>query len=106
MSQLKKVAAAVSLALAGGMSASGAQAQVSGNVVKIGVMSDMSSLYADIGGPGSVAAARMEAARAFTTRIQLPGTPTMIVAGRWRVLGNSLDDLLANTAALVKNPPR
>jgi branched-chain amino acid transport system substrate-binding protein len=54
MSQLKKVAAAVALALAGS-----AQAQVSGNVVKIGVMSDMSSLYADIGGPGSVAAARM-----------------------------------------------
>ena len=27
--------------------------------VKIGVMSDMSSLYADIGGPGSVAAAKM-----------------------------------------------
>src|SRR4029079_6705606 len=33
-----------------------AQAQVS---VKIGVLSDMSSLYADIGGPGSVAAAKM-----------------------------------------------
>src|SRR6478672_3359259 len=27
--------------------------------VKIGVLSDMSSLYADIGGPGSVAAAKM-----------------------------------------------
>ena len=54
MSQLTKVAAAVAFALAGS-----AQAQVSGNVVKIGVMSDMSSLYADIGGPGSVAAARM-----------------------------------------------
>ena len=54
MSKLTKVAAAVALALAGS-----AQAQVSGNVVKIGVMSDMSSLYADIGGPGSVAAARM-----------------------------------------------
>src|SRR4249920_2825317 len=27
--------------------------------VKIGVLSDMSSLYSDIGGPGSVAAARM-----------------------------------------------
>src|SRR5687767_5965972 len=52
--QLTRVAAAVALALAGS-----AQAQVSGNVVKIGVMSDMSSLYADIGGPGSVAAARM-----------------------------------------------
>ena len=36
-----------------------AQAQISGNVVKIGVMSDMSGLYADIGGPGSVLAAKM-----------------------------------------------
>ncbi len=31
----------------------------SGNVVKIGVLTDMSSIYADIGGPGSVEAARM-----------------------------------------------
>jgi branched-chain amino acid transport system substrate-binding protein len=45
----------VSLALA----AMGAQAQVSDGVIKIGVMNDMSSLYADIGGPGSVTAARM-----------------------------------------------
>jgi branched-chain amino acid transport system substrate-binding protein len=36
-----------------------AQAQISGNVVKIGVMNDMSGLYADIGGPGSVLAAKM-----------------------------------------------
>src|SRR5262245_6952396 len=36
-----------------------AQAQISDGVVKIGVLSDMSSLYADIGGPGSVAAAKM-----------------------------------------------
>jgi branched-chain amino acid transport system substrate-binding protein len=36
-----------------------ARAQISDGVVKIGVMSDMSSLYADIGGPGSVVAARM-----------------------------------------------
>src|SRR5262252_2116495 len=39
--------------------ASGAQAQISGGVVKIGVLSDMSSLYSDIGGAGSVVAARM-----------------------------------------------
>jgi branched-chain amino acid transport system substrate-binding protein len=32
---------------------------VSSNVVKIGVLTDMSSIYADIGGPGSVEAARM-----------------------------------------------
>src|SRR5882672_8422361 len=37
----------------------GAQAQISDDVVKIGVMTDMSGLYSDIGGPGSVIAARM-----------------------------------------------
>ena len=36
-----------------------ASAEISGDVVKIGVLNDMSSLYADIGGPGSVEAARM-----------------------------------------------
>ena len=36
-----------------------AQAQISGNTVKIGVMNDMSGLYADIAGPGSVVAAKM-----------------------------------------------
>jgi branched-chain amino acid transport system substrate-binding protein len=34
-------------------------AEISGDVVKIGVLNDMSGLYADIGGPGSVEAARM-----------------------------------------------
>src|SRR5260370_13440674 len=47
--------AALSAALACGT----AHAQVT---VKIGVLSDMSSLYSDIGGPGSVAAARMAVA--------------------------------------------
>jgi branched-chain amino acid transport system substrate-binding protein len=55
MAALRKMTAAVALAFA----ASGAQAQVSDGVIKIGVLSDMSSLYADIGGPGSVVAARM-----------------------------------------------
>jgi branched-chain amino acid transport system substrate-binding protein len=50
-----KMTAAVALALA----ATAAQAQVSDGVIKIGVLSDMSSLYSDIGGPGSVVAARM-----------------------------------------------
>ncbi len=36
-----------------------AGAQVSGDVVKIGVLNDMSGLYADLGGPGSVVAAQM-----------------------------------------------
>jgi len=52
---LRKLSIAAALALG----ASGASAQISGEVVKIGVLSDMSSLYADIGGPGSVAAAKM-----------------------------------------------
>jgi branched-chain amino acid transport system substrate-binding protein len=55
MAVVRKMTAAVALALA----AHGASAQVSDGVVKIGVLSDMSSLYADIGGPGSVTAARM-----------------------------------------------
>src|SRR5438309_2216972 len=41
------------------VAASLAQAQISDGVVKIGVLSDMSSLYSDIGGGGSVVAARM-----------------------------------------------
>ena len=36
-----------------------ASAEMSGEVVKIGVLNDMSGLYADIGGAGSVEAARM-----------------------------------------------
>jgi branched-chain amino acid transport system substrate-binding protein len=36
-----------------------ANAQVSDGIIKIGVMSDMSSLYSDIGGGGSVVAAKM-----------------------------------------------
>jgi branched-chain amino acid transport system substrate-binding protein len=38
-----------------------ASAQVSDNIVKIGVLNDQSGLYADLGGPGSVTAARMAA---------------------------------------------
>jgi branched-chain amino acid transport system substrate-binding protein len=51
----KKLVAAVGLA----MCAMGAQAQVSDGVIKIGVMNDQSSLYADLAGQGSVLAARM-----------------------------------------------
>jgi branched-chain amino acid transport system substrate-binding protein len=36
-----------------------AQAQYTNGVVKIGVLTDMSSVYSDIGGPGSVAAAKL-----------------------------------------------
>src|SRR6059036_2271164 len=51
----RSIIAAASLAFA----ASLAQAQISDGVVKIGVLSDMSSLYSDIAGSGSTVAARM-----------------------------------------------
>ena len=41
------------------LAASGAQAQISDGIVKIGVLTDMSSLYSDITGSGSATAARM-----------------------------------------------
>ncbi len=53
--KLKAIAAAAVLALGAGA----AQAQISGNVVKIGVLNDQSGLYADLGGQGSVLATKM-----------------------------------------------
>jgi branched-chain amino acid transport system substrate-binding protein len=41
------------------LGAPAAQAQISDDVVRIGVLNDQSSLYADAGGPGTVTAARM-----------------------------------------------
>jgi len=41
------------------LSAGTAYGQISDNLIKIGVLSDMSGLYADLGGPGSVLAARL-----------------------------------------------
>jgi branched-chain amino acid transport system substrate-binding protein len=47
---------ALAVALAVALACGAAQAQTT---VKIGVLSDMSSLYADVGGPGSIAAAKL-----------------------------------------------
>ena len=69
----KLLAAAVSTALGAALLATAAvQAQadkpgakpgaISGDIVKIGVLTDMSGLYADLGGQGSVEAARMAVA--------------------------------------------
>src|SRR5215472_10090488 len=44
------------------LASSSAFAQYTDGVVKIGILSDMSSLYADIAGPGSVAAAKLAVA--------------------------------------------
>jgi branched-chain amino acid transport system substrate-binding protein len=53
-------------------------AQVSGNVVRIGVLGDQSGVVADIGGPGSVIAARMAVADAGG---KAAGAPVEIVVG-------------------------
>jgi len=52
--KLLTLAAAAACAFGGA-----AQAQISDNTVKIGVLNDMSGLYSDITGPGSLLAARM-----------------------------------------------
>src|SRR4051794_12482439 len=52
-------AGALTLAAIGSAGTHPARAQVSDNVVKIGVLTDMSSLYADINGPGAVVATQM-----------------------------------------------
>jgi branched-chain amino acid transport system substrate-binding protein len=53
----KFLSALVAAAFAFG--AGSAQAQISDGIIKIGVLNDMSGLYADLTGPGSVVAARM-----------------------------------------------
>jgi branched-chain amino acid transport system substrate-binding protein len=54
--------ARTTIAAAALLASSSAFAQYTDGVVKIGVLSDMSSLYADIGGPGSVIAAKLAVA--------------------------------------------
>jgi branched-chain amino acid transport system substrate-binding protein len=49
-----------------------ATAQVSDDIVRIGVLNDQSSLYADLGGPGSVIAARMAVEDAGGTVLGMP----------------------------------
>ena len=55
---------------------SGARAQISDEVVRIGVLNDQSGLYADLGGPGSVVAAKMAVEDAGGTVL---GKPVEIV---------------------------
>ena len=58
--KLKKIAAACSLAAAGMFAAAlPAHAQISGDVIRIGFITDMSGLYADIDGPAGAEAIKM-----------------------------------------------
>lgn len=56
MSFRKSIVIAAAISVAGA-----AQAEISGNVIKLGILNDQSSVYADASGPGSVVAARMAA---------------------------------------------
>jgi branched-chain amino acid transport system substrate-binding protein len=56
---MKRSTHLISCVAAGILAATCARAQVSDDAVKIGVLADMSGLYADLSGPGSVAAAQM-----------------------------------------------
>jgi len=53
------IARVLTLALIALLGAVPASAQISDGIVKIGVLNDQSSLYADLAGQGSVVAARM-----------------------------------------------
>src|SRR6201995_1627801 len=59
---MKSLAAVLAAGLAVAMTGSAANAQISDNVVKLGVLTDMSSLYADATGKGSLAAVEMAVA--------------------------------------------
>jgi branched-chain amino acid transport system substrate-binding protein len=64
MFKLKSNVSACSLALAAMFAAAPAHAQISGDVIRIGFISDLSGLYADIDGPAGAEAIRMAVADA------------------------------------------
>ena len=70
--------ALVSALLVTGLAAHPARAQISDDVVRIGVLNDQTGLYADLGGPGSVVAAKM-AVEDFGGKVL--GKPIEIVSG-------------------------
>jgi branched-chain amino acid transport system substrate-binding protein len=74
MKLIKKFAGGLILSMAS--AGTWAQSGISGSVVKIGVLTDMSSLFSDIGGKGSVVAARM-AVEDFGSKVN--GVPIEVV---------------------------
>jgi branched-chain amino acid transport system substrate-binding protein len=67
MFKLKSSVSACSLALAAMFATAPAHAQISGDVIRIGFISDLSGLYADIDGPAGAEAIRMAVADAGGT---------------------------------------
>jgi ABC-type branched-subunit amino acid transport system substrate-binding protein len=66
----------ISVLAAAGLRVPAVSAQISDDVVRIGVLNDQSGLYADLGGPGSVVAARMAVEDAGGTVL---GKPVVII---------------------------
>lgn len=56
---MKGLVKAISLTIASGMFAAGAQAAISDNEVRIGYLADMSGTYRDLSGPGGLEAVKM-----------------------------------------------
>ena len=81
---LKRIAIVLATALAFGPGA--ALAQISDGVIKIGVLNDQSSLYADLAGQGSVVAARMAVEDFASTNFTPTASPISLKA----VLASSL----------------
>jgi len=50
---------------------------------------------------GTEVEARMKAAHSFVQRSQVPGTPSIVVNGRYLVRGNDFEQLLRNTDAVI-----
>ena len=74
---MKSLAAAVAAGLAFAVSGTAAHAQISDDVVKIGVLTDMSSLYSDATGKGSLAAVEMAVAD-YGAKVK--GKPVEVIA--------------------------
>ena len=62
LTRLTRIASACSIAVAATVTGGAAHAQISGDVIRIGLITDMSGLYSDIDGPGGVEAVRMAVA--------------------------------------------
>ena len=75
---MKKTAATLMAGLAIALSGGAAQAQISDDVVKIGVLTDMSSLYSDATGKGSLIATQMAVAD-FGGKVK--GKPIVVLSG-------------------------
>ncbi len=74
--QIRPMAAIAALALT--MACGAARAEISDNVVRIGVLTDMSGAYSDLAGPGAVTAAKM-AVEDFIAK-QKPGFKVELVS--------------------------